>query len=347
MSMTVEQMDDVMTATLPNLQKRKMSQMAQTMQIHEVVPKWFTQDKMVKSGGTSIQKRILNNLPDSSRMITVDETDNPNIPKILDKISLPWRMHESHYAWFLETDILMNSGEAEIVNVIKARRDAAQIKTCEFLETKAWAVPALANTLDPYGIPYWIVTDTAQTTGAQTTALPSDQTAIAGLVPANTPGWTNWAAVYTNITASDIIKKIRRAMDNTQFKSPVGRDDFYGMMGKTWRLYCGEETKLSIEDLATAQNENLGNDLAEMDGQTRIRGCALVRTVPLDSASLSPLYGINHNTFSVECLKGAIFRESPMITMPTNHRGRVVYTDTTFNFACDNRRHNFVVHLVA
>lgn len=346
MALTVEQMDDLTTATLRNLQKRKMSQMATTMQTLEVMPRWFTKEKVTKMGGYGIEKRVLNALPGASRMITIDETDNPSIPRLLDKISVPWVHHETHYAWFIESDILMNTGESAIVDLMTARRDAALMETAEYLETKAWTAPTATDSpqKNPYGVPYWLPPDTSAGTGRFATTLPSGYTDIAGIVPSSTNGWNHYVVNYTNVTADDMVKGIRRAMDNTAWKSPVGKEDFYGMKGKTWRLYTGEETKLSLEDLARAQNQNIGADLAYYDNVFTIRGNAVIRTIPLDSATYTPLYGINHNTFGVCALKGAIFRESGQMTIPTNHRGRVVYTDTTFNFVCENRRHNFVVH---
>jgi hypothetical protein len=353
-NLTVEQMDDLTTTTLRNLTTDEVSQMATTMQNTEVMKRWF-KEKKIKKGGYGIEQRILNRFPGASRMITLEETDQPSIPRLMDKITVPWVHHETHYAWLIE-EVLMNSGPSEIVDLLKNRRDAAMMETAEFMETQAWTLPSGSESprLNAYGVPYWIVTDTGSSTGRQTTYLPStdgtgssSHSDIGGLVPSSTPGWTNWAAVYANFTASDFVNKIRRAMDNTNFQSPIGKEEFYGMKGNNWRLYCGEDSKLSIEDIATAQNESLGRDIAEMDGQTVIRGHALIRTVPLDSASLTPVYGLCHTNFNVAALRGAIFREEPQQKIPTNHRGRVVYTDTSFNFMCTNRRHNFVLHKAA
>lgn len=350
-NLTVEQMDDLTMTTLRNLVTDEVSQMATTMQKTEVVKRWF-KEKQVKKGGYGIEQRILNKFPNASRMITLEETDNPVIPRLHDKITVPWVHHETHYAWLLE-EVLMNSGPSEIVDLLKSRRDAAMMETAEFMESQAWTLASGAESprINAYGVPYWIVKDTGAGTGRQTTYLPDDAGAnsstfsdIGGLVPSSTPGWTNWAAVYANFTATDFVYALRLAMDSTDFESPVNKEEFYGMRGGNWRLYCGTTAKLQIENIATAQNENLGRDIAEMDGQTTVRGHALVRTVPLDSATLTPVYGLSHTTFNVAALRGAIFRESGQKEIPTNHRGRVVFTDTTFNFMCRNRRHNFVLH---
>lgn len=340
MPLTVEQIDDLTASTLPHLTKRNLAQMAQTFQNYEILSKWFTKEKVQKKGGHSIEMRLMDQLPDSAAHITIDQSDNPTIAKLLDKMTIPWRHFQSYYAWYIE-EILMNSGESEIVDLLSARRDASKIRTAEVLEIKAWACPVAANKVDPYGVPYWIVKNAVEGFNG---GLPADHTTIAGLDLDEHPNFKNYTGTYTAISASDLIRKLRKAMDQTAFKSPIGKDEFYGMKGKSWRLYTNLETKLAIEDLARAQNENLGADLAAMDGQTTVRGNALMRANPLDNDTQNPIYGINHNTFKVVTLQGAFFRDSGQMVVPTNHRARVVYNDTTYNYMCMNRRHNFVLY---
>src|SRR5690606_27816170 len=138
-------------------------------------------------------------------------------------------------------------------------------------------------------VPYWIVKNPVEGFNG---GLPADHTTIAGLDLDEHPNFKNYTGTYTAISASDLIRKLRKAMDQTAFKSPIGKDKFYGMKGKSWRLYTNLERELTSEVLARAQNENLDADRAAMDGQTAVLDNALMRAHPLVSDPQNPIYGI-------------------------------------------------------
>lgn len=349
-NLTIEQMDDAVLASLRHIQKGKLAKMRSVFNNYHTMKEWFERHKVILQGGTAIEQRIANRMPGSTRMITIDQTDNPHVPRLLDKLVVPWRHMDSDYSWYIESDILVNSGPAEVVDMLSVRRDACFDEIAHVMEVETWSLPSATQNpqVSAYGVPYYIVTDVTAGDGKQTTALPSGWSDIAGLVPSATPGWTNWAAVYSAVTDTDFLKKMRRAFLKTSFMSPYGRDEFYGPKGRKYVLYCGTEAKLAIEDIAKAQNENVGFDVAKFDNMTTVLGNKLVPVDLLDTAALSPVYGINHNTFGVRVLKGAFFREDPPRPIPTNmSRGRTVKVNVTFNFYCDNRRHNFVLHKAA
>src|SRR5690606_11399282 len=124
-------------------------------------------------GGTQIEHRVMTSLPDTSRFVHIDDTDNPSIPKLLDKITIPWCHHEDSYAWYVE-EMLACSGQSEIVDLIASRRDATKIKTAEVFESAAWTLKDAADTKKPLGVPYWLPTNaSASPNGEWSTALPS------------------------------------------------------------------------------------------------------------------------------------------------------------------------------
>src|SRR3990167_4742715 len=149
---------DLVAGTLKNLGPPKFQQIAQSYQHYEVFPRWFKEDKEQLDGGTQIQRNLMTKLSSAASHTGLFDTDQSNIPDLMVQMTVPWRYVKSSWS-FHYTETILQSGRHVVFNIMKPRRADAMLGLVDELEEKAWAAPAVANTVDPYGIPYYVVTN--------------------------------------------------------------------------------------------------------------------------------------------------------------------------------------------
>lgn len=334
---------DLVAGTLRELGRMKFQQIAQNLQDYEVFPTWFKKDKVTFDSGIGIQRTLMNRLSGAASHVGLLDPDNVNITDVLDQLQVPWRHAQTSWG-FIHQETLMNRGEALIVNIIKPRRTAAMIDLVEELENKAWASPSSSSDkLNPFGIPYWIVKNSS--TGFNGGA-PSGWTDVAGVSLTDSPTFKNYTGQYAAVSKPDLIKKLRTAKRKCNFKSPIDINDYRNGKGQRYRLYTNESVVASFEDIGESQNENLGRDIASIDGvQMTFRGHP-IRWIPkLDEDTTNPVYGVDHSTFMPVCLKGDYLRESRAKQAPNQHNVYEVFVDLTYNYLCLDRRRNWVFYV--
>ena len=206
---------DVVAGTLRELGRLKFQQIAQNLQSYEVMSQWFKTDKVQFQSGIGIQKTLMNALSDQAGHVGLLDTDNGDIPDLLDNIQVDWRHAQTKWSIIYQSDILMNRGEALITNVIEPRRADAMISLAEELEAKAWSVPSTTNKTEPWGLPYWIVTNSS--TGFNGGA-PGSHTTVGGVSLTDSPTFKNYTAQYTSVTKQDLLKKMRTGHRKLQWK---------------------------------------------------------------------------------------------------------------------------------
>ncbi len=340
MALTDLQISDLVVGTLRELGRMRFQQIAQTLQDYEVFPVWFKKDRVQFDSGIGIQRTLMNRLSGAAAHVGLLDQDDVNITDVLTQLQIPW-VHARTSWGFIRQETLMNRGEALIVNIIKPRRAAAMIDLVEELETKGWSSPSSSSdTLNPFGIPYWVVKNSATGFSGGT---PSGWSTVGGVNVTNTPSFQNYTTQYTNVTKPDLIKKLRTMHRKVGFKSPVDIDDYRSGKGERYRCYTTESVFASIEDIGESQNENLGRDIASMDGFSMAFRGHPIRWIPqLDADTKNPFYLIDHSTFYPVCLKGDYLRESDPDKAPFQHNAFQVFVDLTYNYLCIDRRRNGV-----
>ena len=330
---------DLVSGTLRELGRLRFQQIAQNLVDYEVFSHWFKRDKVAFDSGIGIQRTLMNKLSNTAKHVGLMETDTVNITDVIDQLQVNWVHAQNSWA-FIYQETLMNKGESMIFNVIQPRRADCLISLVEELEDRAWSSPtASTQKTIPYGLPYWIVKN--NTTGFNgSTAF---GTSVAGVEMADSPTFKNYTAQYTNVSKADLIKKLRTAHRKTGFKSPITIQDYRGTQGQRYRLYVNETTISGLEELGEAQNENLGRDLASMDGTITFRNHPVVWVPKLDADTKDPVYGIDHSTFYPVCLTGDYLRESEAKPAPSQHNVFQVFVDLTYNYLCIDRRRNWVI----
>ena len=338
---TTEDIADLTKGTLRDLGPPKFSQIAQSLTRYEIFTKWFKKDKMVIDSGYGIQRNLMTRLPNSARHRGLNDEDSTSVADLMEQIQIPWKYATTSWG-FEYNEVLDNRGKALVFNIFEPRRAGAILALIEEIETKAWAAPSAVGTTDPYGIPYWIVKNA--TTGFNG-GYPSGHTALAGLDLTNAANFKNYTAQYTNVTKSDLVRKMRTGARATNFISPITINDYRGSTGANYRFYTNESVIATLEDLGEGQNENLGRDLASMDGQMTFHSNAIIHVPQLDSDTQNPIYQIDHNSFSPVAKKGNWMRESDVIRDPKKHDWFYIPTDVAYNYLCTNRRSDAVYNI--
>lgn len=333
---------DLVAGTLRDLGPLRFQQAAQEAQYYEVFSKWFKRDKVQFDSGVGIQRNIMLKKTDGvAKHVGLLDTDTTNINDVMVQLQADWVHLTTNWGLIYQTDILMNRGKSLVFNVIQPRRVDALLDLVEELEDRAWGSPPAASQSNlPYGIQYWVVENA--TTGFNGGA-PTGYTTVGNINPTTYPNWKNYTAVYTNVTKGDLIKKLRTAHRKCRFQSPVTIKDYRGGVGDRYRIYVNESVLSDLEDVGEGQNENLGRDLASMDGMMTFRRNPVIWVPKLDERTDNPVYMIDHSTFYPVCLKGDYLRESEAKQNPNQHNLYQIFVDLTYQYLCVDRRRNAVL----
>lgn len=339
--LTATDISDLVAGTLRDLGPMRFQQIAQSLQYYEVFSKWFRKDRVSFDSGIGIRRTLMNKVDSaSSKHVGLNAIDQVTIPDVLDQLTVDWRHAQTSWALIYQTDILMNRGKSLILNVVKPRRAASLLGLVEELEERAWgAAPSATDKVNPYGVQYWI---TENATTGFNGGVPSGHTTVGGVNLTDSPNFKNYTFRYAAVTKSDLVRKMRDMHRKVRFRSPITIDDYRGATGDRYRLYTNSTVISGVEDLGEGQNENLGRDIASMDGTMTFRKNPIIWTPKLDERTDDPIYMLDHSTFYPVILKGDYLRESEATRAPNQHNIYQVFTDLTYNYLCLDRRRNGV-----
>ena len=327
---------DIVVTTRKSEGRLKFQQIAQNLPFYEVFSRWFKRDKVMFSSGREIQRTLMHKLNRAAaKHVGFMQPDAVNIMDVLTTMSVEWVHAQTDWGIVYQTDVLMNSGQDLILNVIKPRRVASLLGLVEEIEELAFgSAPASTDNVNPWALKYWIVYNATDghTGGAVSTTK-------GGVNPSTYPNFKNYSITYTDVSDNDLVKSLRTMFRKCQFVSPISHPDYRGQIRDRYRLYCNEGTISDFEDVVRSHNENLGKDLAMFDGAAYIAGYPIIYIPKLDDDSSSdPVYAVDHSTFYPVCLKGDYLRESGPL-QGESHNTWNCFTDLTYNFLCvDPRR---------
>ena len=329
---------DLVAGTLRELGRMKFSQIAQTTQRYICFSQWFKKEKVVLDEGVGIQRNLMTRLQGAARHVGLMDGDNVNLADHMSQLQVDWRHVQT--SWTVGyREALMNRGKALVFNVIIPRRTGAMIDLAAEIETRAWASPGASDTTLPNGLPYYVVKNA--TTGF-TGGAPSGHTLVANINPTTVTAWKNYSCPYVSVSKLDLLPSMRTAARKIDFQSPVDTPEYAGSPRQ--HIYVNETTMGQFEMLGENQNENLGRDIASMDGKIVFHGNPIIWVSTLDSDTSNPVYMIDHETFYPVCLKGDYLRESKN-QAPNQHDWEQYFVDLTYNFLCVNRRRNAVLYI--
>jgi len=348
---TVDNIADIVATTLKNLGRFKITNLAYNLQDYIGMRELFNAKKIQIDDGIGLEWNIMTDTNDAARYVGLYATDTVHVGDFMQKANAAWKNCTVSYA-FERRELKFNRGASRIVDKVKTQRMAAHIDQVELFEAGLWNCPqGSEDVLTPNGIPYYIVTNATEGFNGGVPKYGSGLafSDCAGLSPTTYPRWRNWTAQYTDITKADLVRKWRKAMRFTKFKSPTPNEDIPEYdEGKGGRGFYTTYTVLAtLEEMLESQNDNLGNDIASKDGEVMFRRTPVTWVPYLEDnapyGGTDPIYGIDWATFFPYFLEGEFMREEVIKGAANAHTVTAVHIDSTFNFVCKNRRRNFVL----
>lgn len=333
--------------TLKELGRNKWQEVSQSLQRFTAAKKLWTKKRITEDSGTEIQFNFRDAIGDRAVWRTLDDADAVNLGGTLYQAAVPWRHITTNLALH-DVMILMNRNPAKIVDLVKTQRTAAELDLMSKIESAFWTKPATsADVRLPWGLEYWVTPHaSAGFNGGAATGF----TTKGGVDPSTHSNFTNnYTFRYAAVSQADLVRALRLALYKTGFVSPVTTPG-YEEGGPDVGMYSTYDVVRALEELAEAQNDNNGSDLAKYDGMATIRRIA-VEPVPFLDTGLTaasavygkaPIYGIDWSVYHTVFLQGRYRAESGIIRPPDHHDVTVVYEDTTCNFVCHEPRRQFL-----
>jgi hypothetical protein len=333
-----ENVQDFVNDTLRDLGKPKFTDISSVLQNHVFMKHLARQNRVVLESGSGVQFNVLVNQSNAARNVGLAQSDNVNQVDGMVQANVPWRNTQTSYM-IIEQLMAMNREPARIVDYVKQQRIMALISLAELMEQNFWGAPASTDGLTPYGLPYWVVKN--GTLGFTGTTL-TGYTTVAALSPTTYTQWVNWAAPYTAVSRDDFIRSARQGATKTLFMPSVdgipspNTGDEYG-------FYCNYSVYQPLEESLENQNDNLGKDVASMDGQVHFRRTPVVWVPWLDRDTTNPFYGVNWGWMKLYILRGWWLKETDIPYTPGQHTVASHFLDCTYQVVSKNRRCHMVL----
>jgi hypothetical protein len=355
---------DLVITTLKDFEKLTWSDLVPNLQRYTAMNELLKKKRVAFGSGYGHQFNVRLYSNNAARNVEINEEDTPTTADVMDTGQVGWRHSETHWA-IDERIVAMNREPSRLVDLLKVSRIDAMVDLADLMETNFWGEPP-KNTDEktPLGLKYWISKDDYNSVGngPPTAAgfkghLPvkddnTDQghTRVGGLAPAVATGdkWRNWVGKYTNVSKSDLIRKLREASAKTYFQPPVEGSSHNGGAGD-YAFYTTYAVVSKMEEILESQNDNLGNDVASKEGLVTFRRNPVIWVPKIDddtsdgTAKVDAVFGVNWNAFKPIFLSGEYMKESRVFPHPLHHRMITQYVDCTYNTFCNDRRSQLVL----
>lgn len=304
-----------------------------------------------EDGGTSLKWNVQVSNTGTFRLTELFDTDDTAVKKLDVQAEVPWSLQTANMKFDYREDIFQGSPSlTQIVNQVDMRRHAMWNDFYEGMELLVWQKPATSTT-DPrpiQGIPTFVVKSSTAAFGFNGTNPSGFSSGYAGISSSTYSNWANGTATYTTLDESDFLAKLREATVKCRFIAPhtfsqLDKPDDRWVLATTYPMIS------AMEDLAKAQNDNIGRDLGKYVGMTLFRGTPFMRVPALDESSSDaydssdPVYGLNLSTIKLFFRTGINKKMSPLIQSPGQHACRESHLDNSCQLKCINRRRNFVI----
>jgi len=339
------EIDDAVLLTQENLVKRGAFVDMQTdLTDHVAVREMWKgrQKKFIGGDDWEFQCQIDHNY--SARAVTMYETDGSAMTDTMVTGKVNPRHINAHYTYDKREKAFQRGGVA-IVDFIKTKYTAMMVSLYEYLETVLWSKPT--NSTDnktPFGIAYWVLKNAADSEGFHQSN-PAGFTSGRANIDSTASGnerWSNWYSRYIAVEKQDLIRRMRTAHRNIQFRSPVSHSqpELGGMKNG---IYAGDTVVGLMEELLEGQNMNLGDDLASKDGRTVFKSTSITYAPKLDDDSQDPVYMLDWKWLAIGVLAGWENELTKPYMVPNMHLVSRVDLDATLNMVSSNLRKQAVI----
>lgn len=336
---------DLTTISLPDLGKYMFTDLASDYQQTIALKRLWRKNKLNYDSGPSVRFNVMTDTNGSFRFVGLAFTAVVDRPNIMTYGEVPWRGFT--FNWGLDgAETVMNSGASKIIDLVKTLRISAMGSAVIGLERVLWRLTAATDDETVLGIPNYVVKSNTAATKANNDGFnggaPSGYTTVAGLSPTTYPRWQNYATQYTLVTKDDLIRKMRRAARKTDFKPLVEDMPVYDT-GKDYGWYSNYAVVSTLEEILESQNENLGDDVASMDGKVMFHRAAVEYVPELENDTTNPVYGIYWGEMFMMRLRDWWLKEIPVKVNPQQPTTEATHVVSRCNMLCRNRRRQSVI----
>lgn len=339
MALLLDQIDDFVINTIPNFKRGKFTDIYQ--QYQDYVSAKLMKDKIVQERGSyQIAFNLKKSTTGNARVSGLYDVNQTNVTDVMIQGTIPWRFLTSSWAYDIFEDMFQSDRET-IVRELMVREMDAKYDMVELNESLLWNAPTGPTDKRPWSLPFWMQADSSSsaTEGDFTGGNPSGFTdGAAGVDTATYPGWKNYAFNYQQVTANDLVRKIKRALVFTRFRPPVPHPTLgYGESMR--EIYTTYRVIEPLERLAETRNDNLGADVARYMNQVVVGGVPIKMVFYLEANDTAdPLYGVDWEVMRPYIRKGCNMRRQGPFRSPNQRNVREVHYDTAMNYACFDRR---------
>lgn len=344
---------DIVNTTLRELGRDRIQQIAQSYVNYPVCNYFFRRKgKVVLDDGYEIQRTVWIKKVNVAESTALWEADTINVENLTTVARIPWRYYKSHWAMDAR-EVDVNAGPSRIYEMIKVRKANSHLSMVELLNAHLWTLPGSTNERDLYGIPYYLVKNA--TTGFNG-GHPSGYTSVANISRTTYSGWKNYTAQYVSVSKADVITKLRTAFRACRFMDIEGLsvEDYRKGARDNYVLFVNNATMAAFENVGESQNENLGKDVASIEGGNdifRFDGGLTFRRKPivfepyLDTDTTNPVYFMDLSTWCMYVRRGFNMKQSEPEKIADNHNAVAVWQDLSCNLMCVDPRRNGVMYV--
>jgi hypothetical protein len=344
MGLAYSQIDDAVLLTQNKLVKRGAFVDMQTdLTEHVAAREMWGSRKKVFEGGENWEFEAQIDHNHSARAVGLYEQDASSLHDTMIKGEVPPRHVNAHYIYDQREKAFQRGGTA-IVNLIQTKYTAMMVSLFEYLEEILWSKPTdSTDDKTPFGILYWVVKNaTLGFNGGNPSGFSDGR---AGIDSATVTRFRNYSGTYTEISKTDLVRKMRQAHRKTRFRSPVSHATPNLQMGNG--IYTNDSVIGILEEILEEQNMSLGNDIASKDGKTLFKSTPVQYAPKLDDDSQNPIYMLDWTWLAVGVMAGWENNLSAPYMVPGKHLVRRVDLDATLNMICTDPRRQTVLYYSA
>ena len=339
--LTPEQIADFAQMTLKKFKRHKFTDISLDLTEY-CVSTLLDEKKVIETGGEQISYRVMVTLTGQARNTGMFAEDKTAVKDVLVTANVPWRMQTTNYSYSIYEPAFQSDRETIIKTLMVREHDAINAMWV-LHEENLWSAPTSSTDNRPYGIPYWIVKNTGTADGAFT-GTSAFGTTTAEIDTTTYPNWRNWAGQYASVTTDDLVRKMKLAMYNTNFQAPHPHPEL-GYGKSEYQLYTTLSVQEPLERIAELRNDRLGSDVAKYMNRVTVGGVPM-KYVPYLEANDDtdrPVYGVCWKYFRPFVKSGANMRRHKPEKAPKQHDTFDVHIDHWMNYACYDRRRQFVI----
>lgn len=337
---------DLITLTLPQFKRYKFTDISSDYQDTIAFKRVYSKKKTKNEDGdgTSIKFQLMTDTNGSFRFVGLGFTAQLAIPSTFIQGEVPWRGWT--YNWSVDSaEPAMNGGPAKIYDIMKARYFQGKGDMIKGVEPALWRA-ASPSSDDVFGLPNYIVKSNTAATYANNDGfnglVPSGWSTVAGINPTNYPRWRNYATQYTVISKDDFVRKARRMAEKIKWK-PLLEDMPTYDTGMDYGSYMNYQTYSGLVEVAEAQNDNLGGDVASMEGKLMFRRSKCDWTPALEPDTTNPFYMVDWSKVYAARMNGHWEKEIKIAVNPQQPTMTSVHVVTRTNIIMLDRRSSGVL----